>query len=92
MLLKTLLFYYLLMSLLLFVLFAADKRRAAKRRRRVAEKTLLWLGLAGGAPGALLAMEIFRHKTRKKYFHLVYFFSVLLHGCALYLLFRGGWI
>jgi len=89
--LKILLLYYALINFWLFVLFAADKRRAAKNGRRVAEKTLLLLGLAGGAPGGFFAMKLFRHKSRKIFFHLIYILSVLLHVYVLYLLFRAGW-
>ena len=43
---------------------ALDKRRARRAAFRVAEKTLFLLALLGGAPGGLLGMELFRHKTR----------------------------
>ena len=51
-----------------FVMFRADKQRARKKQRRIPEKHLLAAGLLGGAAGALLAMHLYRHKTRKPKF------------------------
>ena len=56
--------WLLLWSVVLFVTMGADKRRARRAAFRVPEKTLFLLALLGGAPGGLLGMELFRHKTR----------------------------
>ena len=56
--------WLLLSSVILFVTMGADKRRARRAAFRVPEKTLFLLALLGGAPGGLLGMELFRHKTR----------------------------
>ncbi len=56
--------WLLLWSVILFVTMGADKRRARRAAFRVPEKTLFLLALLGGAPGGLLGMELFRHKTR----------------------------
>ena len=56
------------MSVLAFILYGVDKRRAIKRRWRIKEATLLFVGFFGGSVGALLAMLLFRHKTRHWYF------------------------
>lgn len=56
--------WLLLWSVILFVTMGADKRRARRAAFRVPEKTLFLLALLGGAPGGLLGMEFFRHKTR----------------------------
>jgi len=45
-----------------------DKRKAIKRRRRISESTLLALAFLLGAPGVLIAMPVFRHKTKKPLF------------------------
>ena len=50
--------------------YAADKLRAKHNRRRYSERLLLSLGVLG-APGALLAMNFCRHKTKKRYFWIV---------------------
>lgn len=66
-------------SLLTFALYWHDKRRARVAGWRVPEN-LLHLGeLLGGWPGALLAQQKFRHKTRKQSFQLVFLAIVLLH-------------
>lgn len=48
--------------------FWQDKSRAVARQRRIPEANLLGLALIGGSPGALLARQMFRHKTRKEPF------------------------
>jgi uncharacterized membrane protein YsdA (DUF1294 family) len=48
-----------------------DKRAARLGRRRTPERTLHLLELIGGWPGALLAMTVFHHKTRKASYFLV---------------------
>ena len=57
-----------LMSLAAFAAFGAYKRFAAKKMRRIPERTLLLLCLLMGAAGGLLAMGLFRHKTRQPKF------------------------
>ena len=64
--------YVLAVSGLLFVAMGADKRFARHEMRRVPEKKLLLFALLGGAPGGLLGMYAFRHKTRHWYFVLGY--------------------
>ena len=63
------------LSLLLFACMGADKRRAQRGRWRVPEKRLFVLALLGGAPGGLLGMLAFRHKT--KHWHFALGFRVL---------------
>ncbi len=64
--------YLVLANLTAFFLFWRDKALAARRLRRIPEAALLrWVAL-GGAGGALCAMLVCRHKTRKpKFFILV---------------------
>lgn len=56
----------------LFRLMYIDKKKASKRQWRIPEKTLLILGILGGAFGGLLGMIVFRHKTKHAYFYWVY--------------------
>ncbi len=60
--------YILLINLLGFLVFGLDKRRAVRHRWRVPEAALLLLAAAGGAGGELVALLLFRHKTRHKKF------------------------
>lgn len=52
------------------IAFAVDKYRAVRRHSRIRIVTLLLLAFLGGSVGALLAMAVFRHKTRKDYFSI----------------------
>lgn len=55
-------------SVAAFVFYGYDKLAAQSGRLRIPERVLLWLALLGGTVGALLAMVLFRHKTRKQPF------------------------
>ena len=70
------------MSLIAFFAYWADKRKAKKGKWRTKESVLLGLGFLGGAVGALLAMNIFRHKTKHWYFWAVNIISLLLQIAA----------
>ncbi len=71
-----------------FVMYGLDKRRARKEQLRIAERWLHLGALLGGWPGAAIAAELFRHKTQKLTFRLVYWLIVVLHlaliGYAIY--------
>ena len=58
----------LVWNLITFLIMGLDKRKAIKQRRRISESTLLALAFLLGAPGVLIAMFVFRHKTRKPLF------------------------
>ncbi|MFC4639328.1 DUF1294 domain-containing protein [Deinococcus hohokamensis] len=49
-----------------------DKRRAVHHRPRTPERTLHRLEAWGGWLGSLLAQQVFRHKTRKPTYQLVF--------------------
>lgn len=85
--------YYLIflavMSVIAFLLYGADKRKARNGRWRIRESTLLLTGFFGGAVGALLGMELFRHKTRHWYFWLVNLLGLLVQAAVAYLILRA---
>ncbi|WP_336366051.1 cold shock and DUF1294 domain-containing protein [Marinobacter sp. C2H3] len=64
-------------SLVLFFMYWADKRAAQSGSRRTPENTLHLFELCGGWPGALLAQQAFRHKTRKGSYQFVFWLAVL---------------
>ncbi len=70
---------YGVVSVLAFFLYWGDKRKARADTWRTPENVLHAVELAGGWPGALLAQQVFRHKTRKVSFQLVFWLIVLLH-------------
>ncbi len=70
-------------SVVAFVAYALDKSAARRDAARVSERTLLLLGLVGGWPGALVAQQAFRHKTRKRSFRRAFWGTVVLNVLAL---------
>lgn len=70
---------YALMSVVAFALYGYDKKQARHSGQRTPEKLLHGIELLGGWPGALLAQQVFRHKTRKFSYQLVFWLIVLLH-------------
>lgn len=66
-------------SALAFLAYWRDKRSAERNDWRTPEQSLHLLELLGGWPGAFLAQQVFRHKTRKLSFQLVFWAIVLLH-------------
>jgi len=56
-----------------------DKRSAQDGSRRIAEKTLHLVELLGGWPGALIAQQLLRHKTRKVSYQIVFWMIVAAH-------------
>ncbi len=74
--------WYGAFSVLTAALFGWDKRAARRGARRIPERTLHRLELAGGWPGALLAMRVFRHKRAKPSFWRVSWLIAGLHCAA----------
>lgn len=71
--------YSAIISLITFFAYGLDKHRAKKGEWRISEKTLLGLGIIGGALGGLVGMKFFRHKTKHKYFWAINFISLAAH-------------
>lgn len=63
--------WVIFMSVIAFLLYGLDKYKAIHHRWRIPEQTLILAALAGGAPGALLGMRMFHHKTRKWKFRIL---------------------
>ena len=77
---------YMVTSILTFIIYAMDKLAAKKGAWRTQENTLHILSLAGGWPGALVAQQKLRHKSKKKSFRLVFWVTVFLNCSAFFLL------
>jgi len=67
------------MSAATFFLYFKDKRAAQNNEWRVSEKTLHAFSILGGWPGALVAQEKFRHKTKKTSFRVVFWVTVIFN-------------
>ncbi len=78
--------FYALMSVLSFSLYGLDKRASVRGGWRTPEARLHLVELLGGWPGALLAQRVFRHKTRKTSFRVVFYLAVAANLVAL------GWL
>lgn len=74
---------YLVMSVVAFAAYGVDKSAAKANRRRTSEQALLMLGLLCGWPGAVVAQQMFRHKTRKRSFRRMFWLTVVLNVAML---------
>ena len=82
---------YVAASLLTFIMYAWDKSAARSGEWRTQESTLHLMSLAGGWPGALIAQQKLRHKTKKQSFRLVFWVTVLLNcGAFAWLFTQNG--
>jgi len=93
--------FYIVTSLLTFLVYAKDKSAAKRGAWRTPESTLHLLSLIGGWPGAVIAQQRLRHKSKKQSFRIVFWITVLLNCGAfiglftpegkavLHLLYRG---
>ncbi|NMY36388.1 MULTISPECIES: DUF1294 domain-containing protein [Pseudomonas] len=70
---------YLVMSMLAFGLYWYDKQQAKAGQWRTPEKVLHGVELLGGWPGACVAQQLLRHKTRKVSFQLWFWLIVAVH-------------
>jgi uncharacterized membrane protein YsdA (DUF1294 family)/cold shock CspA family protein len=73
---------YLAASVVCYVVYVVDKSAAVAGRWRVPESTLLFLGLVGGWPGAIVAQQVSRHKSNKAAFRSAFWGSVVLNVLA----------
>jgi len=78
---------YFIISLLTFLVYAKDKSAAKKGAWRTPETTLHLFSLFGGWPGALVAQQTLRHKSKKQSFRFVFWLTVLLNCAGLFWLF-----
>lgn len=80
------LYVYLAASAFTFLVYAKDKWAARAYRWRTKESTLHTLALIGGWPGALIAQQVLRHKSRKNAFQFMFWATVVLNCVAF------GWL
>ena len=62
--------YLIFMNLLAFLLMGLDKSKARRNQWRIPEKTLFLSAILGGSIGAILGMQVFRHKTKHASFRI----------------------
>jgi uncharacterized membrane protein YsdA (DUF1294 family) len=71
--------WYAAASVVAFAAYGLDKAAARRSAPRVPEQTLHLVDLAGGWPGALIAQQLFRHKTRKRSFRRAFWATVVVN-------------
>ena len=82
---------YFVASTFTFFIYKTDKAAAKHDQRRTPEKTLHLLALAGGWPGAIVAQKLFRHKSKKLSFQVMFWATIILNCAVLgYLLSIDG--
>jgi uncharacterized membrane protein YsdA (DUF1294 family)/cold shock CspA family protein len=70
---------YIGASFITYYFYWDDKRRAKMGEWRTPEANLHFWSLVGGWPGALIAQQQFRHKTKKLSFQLIFWLIVIAH-------------
>tara|TARA_A100001391_G_scaffold126845_1_gene86760 strand:- start:130 stop:660 length:531 start_codon:yes stop_codon:yes gene_type:complete len=71
--------FYLALSLLTVLFYAIDKSAARNDKSRTPETNLHLLALFSGWPGAVIAQQLFRHKTIKPGFRQVFWGTVIIN-------------
>jgi len=74
---------YFMASTATYLVYWLDKAAARAGRHRIPESTLHLLALVGGWPGALVAQQQYRHKTRKPEFRIIFWLTVLANVAGL---------
>lgn len=75
---------FVLINVGAFYCYGLDKHRAIRcSRQRIPERALLGIAAIGGVPGSILGQLIFRHKTRKQPFRMVFWVIAILQGIVL---------
>jgi len=75
--------YLIAVNLTTFASYGSDKHRAVSNSSRIPEIVLHLLALAGGSGAALLAQVIFRHKTKKCPFRIIFIAIILIQLIAI---------
>lgn len=87
-------FIYAIASALTYYFYWDDKRRAKLSGWRIPEANLHFWAFVGGWPGAFIAQQQFRHKTKKVPFQIVFWLVVISHQILWFdwLIMDGKWL
>lgn len=75
---------YFFMSIFTFAVYAHDKSKAKSGGRRTPEDSLHLYSLLGGWPGAAIAQQTLRHKSKKRDFRIAFWCTVVVNCGALF--------
>ena len=87
---KTILLLLVAVNLVSFTLYGLDKLKAKKGLWRIRESTLLLIAALSGSVGALLGMEVFRHKAKHWQFKVLVPVFFILHIALAVWLVKSG--
>ena len=83
--------YLISINVITFVVYGIDKWKARNEKWRTPESTLFLLAIIGGSIGALLGMQVWRHKTQHWSFRLgIPLILILQIALAMWLLLSQG--
>ena len=71
---------YLAWNFVTFIAYATDKGAAERGDWRTKESTLHKMAVVGGWPGALIAQQVYRHKSRKAEFQSTFWLTVVVNA------------
>lgn len=74
---------FIIASSFTYLIYAKDKRAAQYDEWRTSENTLHLYSLLFGWPGAIVAQQKLRHKSKKQHFRIVFMFTVLINVALL---------
>ena len=77
---------FVVVSIITYFVYAKDKSAAERSERRIPENTLHIHSLLFGWPGAIVAQQRLRHKTKKVSFRIVFWLTVIVNVSAI------GWV
>lgn len=86
---ETVIIWYIVINIAAFVLYGADKFFAKKDMWRISEKALIIVAAIGGAFGAYIGMQTFRHKTKHAKFNILIPVLMAAHLGVLVYFFKG---
>ena len=81
---------YVVLSVIAYVLYMVDKGAAESGAWRIPEANLHLISMAGGWPGATLAQQFLRHKSRKLEFRAVHWVMTFTNMAVFLMLARSG--
>jgi uncharacterized membrane protein YsdA (DUF1294 family) len=81
--LRIIIIYGIVINLIAFAMYGIDKLQARRGGRRTPERTLLILSAIGGSMGAIIAMQLLRHKTQHAWFHYGVPVMLLTHAIVI---------
>lgn len=70
--------WIIIINIIAFWIYYYDKKTAERGGYRIPEKVLFILALVGATPASFLGQKIFRHKTKKATFQIIFWFIVFI--------------